>query len=100
MVVLAGSVLPKCGQPQSFLKMPQDESPMTMIPKTMYLTFFMSQCPFDNQDTKCCHTCAYHIGEKIAPFAAAPGKNRQLQYLDNAAVKQAPPQYNCRGFIR
>lgn len=87
MARLSGLLLLKWGQWQSFLKMPHDERPAIAAANTMYLIFFMSQCFFNNCDTKDSHTGAYDIGKQIAQLGAAPGKYGQLQDLDYTSIQ-------------
>ena len=70
---------------------------MTAINAMVYLIFFMTQCPFYDYNTKNSHTCPDSIRSKIAPFAAAPGKDRHLQYLDQPSVSDGTQHnYGCR----
>lgn len=75
-------ILPKCGQPQPFLNIPQDEKLINAIaPANMNLPFFIANCSNCYHYTKNPHTGSKGICKHVAPVGTAPCKNGELKYL-------------------
>ena len=69
------AALLKCGQWQSFLKIPHDDKLIVAIRITMYLTFFIIYCPACYYYRKYSHANPDSISKQIGPFAASPDKD-------------------------
>ena len=79
-------IFPKCGQPQPFLNIPQDEKLInTNAPNNINLLFNITNCTNCYHYTKYSHAGSKAICKQIAPIGAAPYKNGKLQYLNQPA---------------
>jgi hypothetical protein len=68
------NTLPKCGQPQSFLNIPQEDIVKHKKVRANSLIVFIFFGNHVHNTAKGCHACAHTIGKQIVPLAAAPVK--------------------------